>query len=245
MIFSVANKYGGGENSPTVKKFFGFSITTTLGLATLLMISSSVAQASGHSCTDGLSQFRLDPPKSWKFDTELAQSLGTCVFFYPPEAKLESSPAVIYARAVSRPQDPKINTIEAMIKEDFDLLRVRSPLIYQRDKGLYRSKKKIEFKVVRFLNGPKNQEFDSNAYLKVGESILVVSLSTSTRENFDKYLPRWIEVLNSVVITSSPTPKKIAAPKPMTSKNKAVVPSKTAPQIQKAPQGRSSKKKLK
>ncbi|MBY0315259.1 MAG: hypothetical protein K2Q26_07055 [Bdellovibrionales bacterium] len=226
-----------------MKKFFGFSITTTLGLATLLTMSSSIAQANSHSCTDGLSQFRLDPPKGWKFDTELAQSLGTCVFFYPPDAKLESSPAVIYARAVSRPQDPKINTIEAMIKEDFDLLRVRSPLIYQRDKGLYRSKKKIEFKVVRFLNGPKNQEFDSNAYLKVGDSILVVSLSTSTRENFDKYLPLWIEVLNSVIITSSPPPKKILAPKPIPSKNKVAIPPKTAPKMQKAPQGRSFQKK--
>lgn len=175
-----------------------------------------MAKADGILCSDGLNKFQVDAPKGWKIDSQMAKYLGVCVFYYPHETQLETSPAVIYVRLSTR-GDIETKKLDEIIEEDLANLKIKSPVIYKNDKGIYKNKNKLEFRVVRFINGPKNQEFESNAYLKTKNSILVIALTSRTQVDFDNALPLWLESVNSTRPADTKTmiqlEKKSLAPK--------------------------------
>ena len=158
-------------------------------------------------CYTGEAGFIIYPPKGWLNDSEAAAEFGLCAILVPEGTDLHSAPAVMYPGTVPNPGgtlEQSAKKVAEKVVKDFTEAGLKAPKIRQ-GKAI---KGENTLMLWYFDDGPPPNNWEASAYLPFNEGMLMLVLSSYTKESRDKAISA-LEDMAKGVKTVVTTPEKI------------------------------------
>ena len=166
----------------------------------LILLSWSVAFAQTRDKLDGVILFRPDikfilkEPEGWVLDTQSGAGSAVEAVLYPKGSSWEKAVAVMYARVVHKNETQRtvekviVNDVEDFMKQSKDSTVSDSPSLPTRDKKQAR---------VKVFYDAVNKNYESVAFIDNSKVVVVIALSSRTKDEYEKSLPAFRELVAS------------------------------------------------
>lgn len=167
-------------------------------LPILLTVLSSKAYAEKFTCYDEFNSIVIEPPKDWIPDYRSAKQNGVCNFFYPTGFDINSAPIVVYANFNHENLKMQGNRIdlEDYIKDDIAPFLNSEPKPSIESPPNFLSRSGRNYRLKKITNGRAPNGFEIVAYLPLQKSIFMVVFSARTKQDFKKYEPVFMNILD-------------------------------------------------
>jgi hypothetical protein len=186
-------------------------------LTTLLALACVCAAAQDRKRHDGGAEsgiiygpdysFVVKAPKGWVLDNSSAKSQGLDAVFYPEGSSWKESEVVMYVGIGRKTGDD--DTLDAVMARDLMDFRKAAPrlkVIDGRPLTLARGKERV---VVKYFAEPEQGMHEAVAYVDESKVVVMLVLSSKTRERFESSLPALKELAASYLFLSDrPTFRK-------------------------------------
>ena len=138
-------------------------------------------------------QFILEEPVGWTLDTQTAHTEGLEAVLYRKGSSWKDAAAVMYARVIQKNAE---DTVEEVISNDIaDFMKLskestvaESPSIQTRDK---------KQALIRVFYDAANKNYESVAFIDNDRVVVVIALSSRTKDEYEKALLTFRDVVAS------------------------------------------------
>jgi hypothetical protein len=165
-------------------------------LVAIAVASSASADEPGTGVVYGDNHvFMVTAPAGWLLDNTSGVSQGLHAVFYPKGSSWEKGTTVMYAN---------VAVLDTFINKDFDAVldydtsnfRKKSPSIVIVEKDTIVTKSKTSARVFYFSND-RNGNYEAVCYIGEKTAVIMLVMSSKTKKEFDKYLPKYAELVKS------------------------------------------------
>lgn len=136
--------------------------------------------------------------KSLSSDSAKAKEFGLCAMIIEKGKTFDTSAVAIYPKAVALNSYGKnVTKLKEFVELEIADFKKSNPTIQAVDKGILKVTKG-EMLLYELNNGQAPNEFEMIAYTRNENSVFMVVMSARKKENIDKFLPHFKELLNSI-----------------------------------------------
>jgi hypothetical protein len=142
------------------------------------------------------SSFMLAAPKNWVMDSQSGAGAGLPAVFYPQGSSWSQGKAVMYANVWVK-TNPAQETLEKVIEVDVKAFKDRSDKLKVTDGEALATSKSDKKATVKYFTGDPFGNHEAIAYIDEGKTVSMIVLSSRTREDFEKSLAAFKELVGS------------------------------------------------
>jgi len=142
------------------------------------------------------SSFLLSAPKNWVMDNRAGAGQGLPAVFYPQGSSWADGKAVMYANIWVK-ENPREETLEKVIAGDVKSFKDRSDKLKVTDAESLATSDKDKKATVKYFTGDNFDNHEAIAYLDEGKTVTMIVLSARTKEDFEKSLSAFKELVGS------------------------------------------------
>jgi hypothetical protein len=139
--------------------------------------------------------FMLTAPEGWIIDNKSGIPNGLHAVFYPKGSSWSKATAMMYANTASKKVAGN-ETIGKVIEYDISQFKKKSPDLAVKDAEplpISKGKKAI----IKYFSGDNFNNHEAIAYIDENKVVVIIVLSSRSKEEFENSLPAFKELLNS------------------------------------------------